>query len=297
MSEIRPAAFISHSSPDDGYVAELESFVRAMGYAEVFNDSRSIKPDEKFWPEIEKGITACDALIVVITPASLKSAWVQREVDLARSLTKTVVPVWIEDCELPPTFADRDVIDFRPKKRVKDRKIAPSRILRHSPAKLFGREKWLDELDHAWHSTDINLYTLVAWGGVGKTSLVAHWIAERLMKRGWPGVERYFDWSFYSQGTGESRQTSADLFINQASSSSATPTRPSATPGNTANASPASFANIAPCWSSTASNRCNIRPATSRAWPADSRTPASNPLCKASPPTTRACASSPRANI
>ena len=29
----------------------------------------------------------------------------------------------------------------------------------------------------------------------------------------WPGVERYFDWSFYSQGTGESRQTSSYLFI------------------------------------------------------------------------------------
>ncbi len=34
--------------------------------------------------------------------------------------------------------------------------------------------------------------------------------------KGWPGVERYFDWSFYSQGTGESRQTSSDLFIQEA---------------------------------------------------------------------------------
>jgi hypothetical protein len=67
-----------------------------------------------------------------------------------------------------------------------------------------------------WADQHLNLYTLVAWGGVGKTSLVAHWVAERLMKRGWPGAERYFDWSFYSQGTGESRQTSADLFINEA---------------------------------------------------------------------------------
>jgi hypothetical protein len=34
--------------------------------------------------------------------------------------------------------------------------------------------------------------------------------------QGWPGVERYFDWSFYSQGTGESRQTSSDLFTYEA---------------------------------------------------------------------------------
>ena len=53
-------------------------------------------------------------------------------------------------------------------------------------------------------------------GGVGKTSLIAHWVSTRMAAKGWPGVERYFDWSFYSQGTGESRQTSSDLFIQEA---------------------------------------------------------------------------------
>jgi tetratricopeptide (TPR) repeat protein len=220
MSAHRPAenkrAFISHSTPDDGYVAELESLLRAMGYSEVFNDVHAIKPDEKFWPRVEREITDCDTFVVVLTTASRESVWVAREVELARDLKKTVVPIWIEDCDLPATFADRDVIDFRPGKRVTDRKLAPSRILRHAPAILFGRERELAALDAAWNERRINLYTLVAWGGVGKTSLVAHWVAERLMKLGWPGVERYFDWSFYSQGTGESRQTSADLFISEA---------------------------------------------------------------------------------
>jgi hypothetical protein len=96
------------------------------------------------------------------------------------------------------------------------RQIAPSRITRHSPRILFGREPWLDALDAAWAKPTLNVYTLVAWGGTGKTSLVAHWISQRLAARGWPGVERYFDWSFYSQGTGESRQTSSDLFIQEA---------------------------------------------------------------------------------
>jgi tetratricopeptide (TPR) repeat protein len=96
------------------------------------------------------------------------------------------------------------------------RKIAPSRISRHSPKILFGREPWLDALNAAWAKPTLNVYTLVAWGGVGKTSLVAHWVSQRLAAKGWPGVERYFDWSFYSQGTGDSRQTSSDLFIQEA---------------------------------------------------------------------------------
>ena len=96
------------------------------------------------------------------------------------------------------------------------RKIAPSRITKHSPKILFGRDHWLDALDAAWANPKLNVYTLVAWGGVGKTSLVAHWVSQRMAAKGWPGVERYFDWSFYSQGTGESRQTSSDLFIQEA---------------------------------------------------------------------------------
>jgi hypothetical protein len=97
-----------------------------------------------------------------------------------------------------------------------ERKLASSRITKHSPKILFGRDRWLDALDAAWANPRLNVYTLVAWGGVGKTSLVAHWVTERMEAKGWPGVERYFDWSFYSQGTGESRQTSADLFIQEA---------------------------------------------------------------------------------
>jgi tetratricopeptide (TPR) repeat protein len=87
---------------------------------------------------------------------------------------------------------------------------------KHAPKKLFGRETELDALDEAWAKETLNVYTLVAWGGAGKTSLVFHWVQTRFAAKGWPGVERYFDWSFYSQGTGESRQTSADLFIAKA---------------------------------------------------------------------------------
>src|SRR5579871_4014967 len=219
MNDPHPAdgksAFISHSSPDDRYVQEMVQYLRALGYAEVFNDSHTIAPDEEFWPRIEQGIRDCDAFVVVLSHASVKSYWVDREVQFARANGKTVIPIRIDDCKLPASFDGRDVIELRP--GCGDRvKIAPSRILRHAPARLFGRETWLQAFDAAWAEGRLNVYTLVAWGGVGKTSLVAHWIAERFMKQGWPGVERYFDWSFYSQGTGESRQTSADLFINEA---------------------------------------------------------------------------------
>ncbi len=96
------------------------------------------------------------------------------------------------------------------------RKISGTQLPKHAPKVLFGREKELAALDAAWAKETLNVYTLVAWGGAGKTSLVFHWVQTRFAAKGWPGVERYFDWSFYSQGTGESRQTSADLFVAKA---------------------------------------------------------------------------------
>ena len=98
------------------------------------------------------------------------------------------------------------------------RKISGTQLEKHAPRVLFGRETELAALDAAWAKGTLNVYTLVAWGGAGKTSLVFHWVQTRFAAKEdkWPGVERYFDWSFYSQGTGESRQTSADLFIAKA---------------------------------------------------------------------------------
>ena len=211
-----PTAFISHSSVDDRYVAELEQLLRASGFGQVFNDAHTIPPDAELWEQIEAGIRGCDAFYVILSHDSVASDWVDREVQFARAENKKIVPVRIDDCKLPAGCDGRDVIDLRPGRG--DRvKLAPSRIMRHSPERLFGRDVWLDAFDAAWEAKDeTNIYTLVAWGGVGKTSLVAHWVSQRFMKRKWRDVERYFDWSFYSQGTGESRQTSSDLFIDQA---------------------------------------------------------------------------------
>jgi nucleoside phosphorylase len=88
---------------------------------------------------------------------------------------------------------------------------------------LFGREKELALLDAAWNphpnpppsptgEGKINVLTLVAWGGVGKSALVNQWLA-RMARQNYCGAERVFGWSFYSQGAAEGRQVSADPFI------------------------------------------------------------------------------------
>ena len=91
--------------------------------------------------------------------------------------------------------------------------VAPTR-LHHTAQKLFGRNGELARFDAAWHNPEIHVVTLVAWGGVGKTSLVSKWAAG-LAKRNFDGAS-YFDWSFYSQGTSDQVIATADPFVDAA---------------------------------------------------------------------------------
>ncbi len=66
---------------------------------------------------------------------------------------------------------------------------------------LFGRDDELKLLDEAWEQqTHRNVVCLVAWGGVGKTSLIHHW-RKRMEQDGYRGARRIYAYSFYNQGT------------------------------------------------------------------------------------------------
>ena len=90
-------------------------------------------------------------------------------------------------------------------------KISLAKLPSTSPD-LFGRKAKLQQLDDAWNNQNINILSLIAWGGVGKTALVNKWLSN-LAKDNYRGAERVYGWSFYSQGAAEGRQVSADQFI------------------------------------------------------------------------------------
>lgn len=78
---------------------------------------------------------------------------------------------------------------------------------------LFGRTADLAWLDRCW-TESVNVATIVAFGGVGKSTLVNAWL-QGMARAGWRGAARVYGWSFYSQGTTD-RMTSADEFISAA---------------------------------------------------------------------------------
>lgn len=76
---------------------------------------------------------------------------------------------------------------------------------------LLGRDEELRALDDGWNDPSCRIISLVAWGGVGKSTLVNHWL-RRMARDGFRGASNVYAWSFYHQGTVD-RVTAADEFI------------------------------------------------------------------------------------
>ncbi|MBD3183483.1 AAA family ATPase [Candidatus Poribacteria bacterium] len=76
-------------------------------------------------------------------------------------------------------------------------------------ARLFGRDNELKILDSAWNDPEINIVSLVAAGGVGKTTLVNNWL-NKMQEDDYRGAARIYGWSFYNQGVTKGTQALAD---------------------------------------------------------------------------------------
>jgi hypothetical protein len=101
----------------------------------------------------------------------------------------------------------------KPLAKLGPRKISVAR-LPVTGTDLFGREEDIDFLDRAWAGKDVNVVMVVAWAGVGKSTLVNHWL-RRMAAEQYRSAQLVFGWSFYRQGT-SGGTSSADEFIDAA---------------------------------------------------------------------------------
>jgi len=111
-----------------------------------------------------------------------------------------------------PSTASR-VGNRKPPARLAPKKISVAR-LPVTGSDVFGREEDVAFLDRAWANKDVNVVTIVAWAGVGKSTLINHWL-RRMATDHYRSAELVFGWSFYRQGT-SGGTSSADEFLDAA---------------------------------------------------------------------------------
>src|SRR5580692_5041385 len=140
-------------------------------------------------------------------PAELLKAMptVTSAIDAGRSVTR-------QSLRETPLAASR-ALTREPPTRLGPEKISTAR-LPITGSVVFGREDDIAFLDRAWANKDINVVTIVAWAGVGKSTLVNHWL-RRMAAEHYRSAQLVFGWSFYGQGT-SGDTSSADEFLDAA---------------------------------------------------------------------------------
>ena len=113
-----PAAsiFLSHNKEDKPFARLLAEDIRRVGIT-VWLDEAEIKPGDSIIEKIEEGLNGSEYLGVILSPASVKSRWVKRELRavLHQEITtssKTVLPLLYQQCEIPTFLVDTLYVDF-----------------------------------------------------------------------------------------------------------------------------------------------------------------------------------------
>ncbi len=81
-------------------------------------------------------------------------------------------------------------------------------------SEMFGREEDITFLNDAWANQHANVVAIVGWAGVGKSTLVNHWLRS-MAGYDYRSAELIFGWSFYRQGS-SGGTSSADEFLDAA---------------------------------------------------------------------------------
>lgn len=99
--------FLSHTNADKPFVRRLKRDLDAQGF-DCWIDEAEIKVGDSLIRKICDGLDRANFVIVVLSPNSISSPWVQEELDVAmnqqiRSQRIKVLPVMYQQCE-PPGF-------------------------------------------------------------------------------------------------------------------------------------------------------------------------------------------------
>lgn len=88
--------FISYSTKNSDYANKLANKLRDKGF-NVWIDNAELRSSDNWWESIVRALRASDAFIIIMTPESRDSKWVQREVILADNWSKPAFPLLLDD--------------------------------------------------------------------------------------------------------------------------------------------------------------------------------------------------------
>jgi HJR/Mrr/RecB family endonuclease len=133
--------FVSYASQDKVVANEIAKSLQQAGVP-TWVDSWELAVGDSLATRIHEALDASDTLVVLLSPSSVDSRWVKSEwhTALTREVEQRsihVIPVLVEDCEVPSFFSDRLHFDLRTNREQGIAKL--SRQLSRAPQIEFSR--------------------------------------------------------------------------------------------------------------------------------------------------------------
>jgi Tol biopolymer transport system component len=104
--------FISYARKDFSFVVRLANDLKNAGF-EVWYDVSGISGGSRWMDKIEEAIRNSDFLVVVLSPESVVSEWVDREFLFANKLRRKIIPLYYRDCDLSINYINLNYIDVQ----------------------------------------------------------------------------------------------------------------------------------------------------------------------------------------
>jgi len=104
--------FISYSRKDLPFVEKLNQDLTDEGH-DVWYDLTDLQGGDRWATQIEKAILESDAFIIVVSPNSIASEWVEKEFLFAHNKKAKIIPLMYKDCQLPLWLLNIQCIDVQ----------------------------------------------------------------------------------------------------------------------------------------------------------------------------------------
>jgi hypothetical protein len=103
--------FISYSRTDSKFANFLESELQRRGYS-LWRDQTDIIAGQNWEKMINRAIEICSHFIIILSPNSINSQEVKRELSVAINLSRPIIPILIADCEIPSEISRINYINW-----------------------------------------------------------------------------------------------------------------------------------------------------------------------------------------
>jgi hypothetical protein len=115
--EQRPRVFLSYAKDDSAVVRQVAAALQKTG-KDVWLDTWELARGDSIKDRVNLAVHTSDLFLVILSKASVASHWVQSELSAALASEMndraiSIIPVLVEDCDIPASLADRSYVDLR----------------------------------------------------------------------------------------------------------------------------------------------------------------------------------------